>query len=192
MIATLSGVVSEKLPHGLVLEVGGIGYGLLLADEDFANLKIGEQIKLNIYEHIKEDAHDLYGFTKLESKVLFELLISVNGVGPKMGLSILSLGSSQDIRLAIAEGNTGFIQSASGVGKRLAERVVVDLKDKVGMTASDDATTFLQTPGGGEDEALQALLALGFSLQDAGLALKNVDPALPVEDRVKQALKAKQ
>ncbi len=191
MIATLSGVISEKLPDLVVLDVSGVGYGLLMVVDDFAGLSVGQQAKVYIYEHIRENTHDLYGFTDLGSKSMFELLMSVNGVGPKMALNILSLGTTGDVSLAIAEGNVKFIQTASGVGKRVAERVVVDLKDKVGLSASEDATTFLQAPSATSDEAGQALMALGFSAQDAGLALKDIDKDLSTEERIKRALRAK-
>ncbi len=189
MIATLSGVIAEKLGEEVVIDVAGVGYGVLMSVDDFASLSTGQSVKLYVHEHIRENAHDLYGFAHLEAKSLFELLLGVNGVGPKMALSILSLGNTNDVRLAIAEGNLKFIQAASGVGKRVAERVVVELKDKVGLVASEDATTFLQAPGAANDEAVQALIALGYSAQDAGLALKDIDAKLPTETRIKHALK---
>lgn len=191
MIATLSGVISEKLAELVVLDVAGVGYGLNMPLEDYANLTSGEKTKVYVYEHIRENSHDLFAFTKLDSKAMFELLLSVNGIGPKMALNILNLGTADEVRLAISEGNTKYIQSASGVGKRVAERVVVDLKDKVGLDSTDDATTFLQAPSAIKDEAMQALVALGFDVGDAAQALKNVDTDLPTEERIKQALKGK-
>jgi len=191
MIATLSGVVSEKLGAVVVLDVAGVGYGLIVSVDDFVELSVGKEAKVYVYEHIRENAYDLFGFCKLESKALFELLLTVNGVGPKMALAILSLGTESEVRLAIAEGNLKFIQSANGVGKRVAERVVVDLKDKVGLEAADNATTFLQSPNASNDEAVQALIALGYTPQDATLALKDIDPKLDVETRVREALKAR-
>lgn len=191
MIATLNGVISEKLSELVVLDVSGVGYGLNMPLEDYAYLQTGDKTKVYIYEHIRETGHDLFAFTKLDSKAMFELLLSVNGVGPKMALNILNLGTVSEVSLAIAEGNTKYIQAASGVGKRVAERVVVDLKDKVGLESTDDATTFLQTPSGSKDEAMQALMALGFDANDAANALKNVDSKLPTEDRIKLALKGR-
>lgn len=191
MIATLSGVISEKLAELVVLDVAGVGYGLNMPLEDYANLTSGEKTKVYVYEHIRENSHDLFAFTKLDSKAMFELLLSVNGIGPKMALNILNLGTADEVRLAISEGNTKYIQSASGVGKRVAERVVVDLKDKVGLDSTDDATTFLQAPSAIKDEAMQALVALGFDVGDAAQALRNVDTDLPTEERIKQALKGK-
>jgi Holliday junction DNA helicase RuvA len=191
MIATLSGKIAEKTLETVILECGGVGYGLFVTFEDYGALEEGSQTRIYVYEHIRENAHDLFGFRSLETKLLFEQLLSVNGVGPKMALSILSIANSQQVRSAIASGDTKFISQANGVGKRVAERVVVDLKDKVGLAASEDAVGFLSTPTANpNDEALQGLVALGFSVQDATEALKNIDAKLPAEERIKAALKA--
>jgi Holliday junction DNA helicase RuvA len=189
MIATLEGLITEKLGDTVVLQCGGLGYGLNVSFEDFGALETGKPAKLYVYEHIRDNAYDLFGFRSLEAKRLFELLLSVNGVGPKMALAILSIASLGHVRQAIAAGDTKFITQANGVGKRVAERVVVDLKDKVGLAASEDATGFLTTTADPSDEALQGLVALGYSVQDAAEALKKVDTKLPPADRIKQALK---
>lgn len=189
MISTLEGMVSEKLDSRLVIDVSGVGYGVLVTAEDLTKIMIGENTKFYVYEHIRENAHDLFGFLKTDTKYLFELLLSVNGVGPKMALNILEIGNPSEVRQAIADGNLKFIQSASGVGKRVAERVVVDLKDKVGLVISDDTTSFLQASYNPKDEAIQALMALGFSAQDASGALVEVDPGLPLKQRVTLALR---
>ena len=188
MIATLTGTVAEKLAELLVLEVAGVGYGILVTNEDFSRLNVGEQTKVYIHEHVRENAYDLYGFCSLDSKRLFEQLLDVNGVGPKMALNILGVGSADAVRAAIAAGDTKYMQAASGVGKRVAERVIVELKDKVGLVSSDGATDFLQGPAM-QDEAMQALVSLGFTAQDAALALQKIDPKLPAEERIKLALK---
>ncbi len=190
MIATLKGLITEKIGDTVVLECAGVGYGLLVSFEDFGALKAGDPAKLYVYEHIRDVSHDLFGFRNLKTKQLFEQLISVNGVGPKMALAILSIANIENVRQAIAAGDTKFISQATGVGKRVAERVVVDLKDKVGLVASDDATGFLTTVANSDDEALQGLVALGYSVQDAAEALKKVEPKLPAADRIKKALQA--
>ncbi len=190
MIATLEGLVVEKIGSTVILQCGGIGYGLLVTFEDFGALETGNPAKVYVYENIRENAYDLYGFKSLDTKKLFEQLLTVKGVGPKMALAILSVASLSLVRQAIAGGDIKFISQASGVGKKAAERVVVELKDKVGLTASEDATGFLSTPTANpNDEALQALVALGYSVQDAAEALKKVDDKLPPADRIKQALK---
>jgi Holliday junction DNA helicase RuvA len=191
MIATLTGVVAEKLSEHLVLDVQGVGYGLSMPVEDFGGLESGTRVKVYVYEHIRENAWDLYAFTRPDTKKLFEQLLDVNGVGPKMALSILNTGTADMVRQAIAGGDTKFIQTASGVGKRVAERVVVELKDKVGLVGVDlTGSGLLQAEDMlMQDEAVAALIALGFSSQDAALALKGVDTTLSTEARIKQALR---
>ena len=192
MIATLTGVVGEKPLDGVVLDVHGVGYGLLVTAEDYGRLVVGEQTKLYVHEHIREDAHDLYGFTSMDTKRLFEQLLSVKNVGPKVALAVLGIGNTNAVRAAIAAGDVKMLQSAKGVGKRAAEQMVVELRDKVGLVAGSAAED-LVTRGGvnTSDEAIQALLALGYSEVDAQLALQHVDAKLPTEDRIKQALRGR-
>lgn len=191
MIATLNGTVSEKLADLAVIDVQGVGYGVFVTTEDHGRLATGEPAKLYIYEHVREQAHDLFGFLKRDTQDLFEQLLNVNGVGPKMALNMLSIGSTHEVRQAIAAGDVSFIQRASGVGKRVAERVVVDLKDKVGLAAVDlDSTGVLQSSETlMKDEAIEALVSLGYTTSDAVTVLQKIDPKLSTEDRVKQALK---
>lgn len=190
MITTLEGRVAEKIGDTVVLDVGGVGYGLLVSFEDYGALKVGDKTKLYVHESIRDNAYDLFGFKTRESKKLFEQLLSVKGVGPKMALSILSVASLSHVRQAIADGDIKFISQAAGVGRKAAERVVVELKDKVGLAASEDATEFLTTPAGDpSDEAMQGLVALGFSVQDAADALRGVDKKLAATERIKAALK---
>lgn len=193
MIATLSGVVSEKLTDIVVLDVQGVGYGLYVTAEDHSRLVSGEPAKIHVYEHVREQAHDLFGFLSRDTQALFEQLLGVNGIGPKMALNMLSIGSGQDVRQAIASGDVKFIQQANGVGKRVAERVVVELKDKVGLAGVDlESTGMLQSEDKlMKDEAVEALVALGYTSADAATALQQADPELPTEQRVKQALKGR-
>lgn len=191
MIAHVEGEVVEKTSDALIIDVGGIGYEVQVAAHDFETATLGTRTKLYTHDHLRENSHELFGFSQLSAKRLFELLISVSGVGPKMALSILSLGDVETTRSAIAQADSAFIQRASGVGKRLAERVTVDLKDKVGAPGSH----VLDTTGRAghvlsQDDALDALLALGYNLQQANEALKNVDPTLSVQERIKQALQS--
>ena len=192
MIAFLTGKVTEQLDGMVGIDVNGVGYGLWVVQEDWAHLAVDSEVKLYVYEYIREQSYDLYGFVSLATKKLFERLLSVNGVGPKMALAILSVGSVDEVRLAIAEGNVKFLQAASGVGKKVAERIVVDLKDKVGLGDNPNATTFLGKPAIGRfDEALEALVSLGFSSQQATVALSEIDNKLSTEERVRLALKGK-
>lgn len=191
MIATITGMVSEKTEGIVVIDVQGLGYGLYITAEDHGKLVMGEKAKLYIYEHIREQSHDLFGFLSRDTKNLFEQLLNVNGVGPKMALNMLSIGSRTDVRQAIASGDVKYIQQAPGVGKRVAERVVVDLKDKVGLVGVDlESIGMLQSDERlMKDEAIEALVALGYTTVDAAAALQKVDTGLPTEDRIKQALK---
>jgi len=191
MIAMLTGVVAEKTIDSVVLDVSGVGYGLLVTSEDYGRLGSGDLAQLYVYEHIRETAYDLFGFMRLETKRLFELLLGVNGVGPKMALSVLSTGNVDAVRQAIASGDLKSIQRASGVGKRVAERIVVELKDKVGLEGVDLQDTGLMQSEHSitQDEAAEALIALGYAPQDAAKALASIDKDLPIEERIKQALK---
>ena len=193
MLATLSGIVTEKLGSILVLDVRGVGYGLHVTTEDFGRLAAGSEAKMYIYEHIREQSHDLFGFSALDTQRLFEQLLNVNGVGPKMALNILSIGTAAEVRGAIASADTKTIQRANGVGKRVAERVIVELKDKVGLAGVDlQSTGILQGEGLlMQDEAIEALVSLGYTALDAAQALKDIDPQLPTESRVKKALTGK-
>ncbi len=182
-------MVAEKLGELVVLDVGGIGYGLNVPSEDYSTLATGKSAKLYVYEHVRENSYDLYGFREQGTKQLFELLLEVNGVGPKMALNILSIGTVDQVRAAIAEGDVKYLQSASGVGKRVAERVVVDLKDKLGLVG-DGADKLLQRfSANTRDEAVEALTSLGYTQADAALALSGVSTDLTTEERVKIALK---
>lgn len=190
MIAHVSGILAEKFLNSLVIDVKGVGYEVHVSLLDYEAAAIGEQIKLYTHHHVREQEQNLFGFSSLSAKRLFEMLTGVQGIGPKAALSILSLAPSEQVRSALANGDAGFIQKAVGVGKRSAERVIVDLKDKVGLPSGgyEQSKT---TPLVIRDDALDALMALGYSLQDASSALQNIDGDLPTEDRVRIALKQK-
>jgi Holliday junction DNA helicase RuvA len=192
MIATLEGKVSEKIGQQVVLSIGGIGYGVLLTLSNLDRVTTGELAKLYIYENIKEDTYDLFGFITLDDKKLFEQLLSVKNVGPKVAMSLLDIGGANQVRAAISSGDVKRLQTAKGVGKRAAEQIVVELRDKVGLLAGDAAEDIVNRGGvDAADEAAQALVSLGYSEVDAMLALKNIDPNLPPEDRIKLALKGR-
>jgi Holliday junction DNA helicase RuvA len=190
MIATLEGIISEKIGQMAVVLIGGVGYGVLLPLNSLDRLSVGETAKLYVHENIKEEAHDLFGFLNLDDKRLFEQLLSVKNVGPKVGMSVLDVGSANEVRAAIASGDVKRLQTAKGVGKRAAEQIVVELRDKVGLLSTDSAEDIV-TRGGVDagDEAVMALVSLGYSEVDAVLALKGIDAGLSAEDRIKQALK---
>ena len=193
MIATLHGSVSEKFTNETILLVGGVGYGITLPQNSTDRLQIGETTKVYIYEHIKEDAHTLFGFISLEDKQLFEQLLRVKNVGPKVAMAVLDIGSSSSVRTAIASGDVKRLQTAKGVGKRAAEQIIVELRDKMGLVVGVDAEDIVTRSATDlDDEALQALVALGYSEADATVALKNVSKELPIEERIRQALRGRQ
>ncbi len=188
MISRLRGEVIEHDGTKVIIDCAGVGYGVEVAVDEQSKLTIGTSADLFISENIKEDIHDLYGFAKKSRKLLFVLLTSVNGVGPKAGMAVMNIGNESQVRSAIATGDIKFITSAKGVGKKVAERIVVDLKNKVGFDASDDATDFLgEVPT--SDEAMQALVSLGYSSADAAERLRGISSDLPTQERIKQALR---
>ncbi len=188
MIAHVNGVVAEKFANSVIVDVHDIGYEVQVAAGDFDAALLGEPVKFYTYHHIREQSQDLFGFSSLAAKKLFELLITVQGVGPKAALSILSVGDSEQVRNAIANGDSGFVSKASGVGKKIAERVVVDLSDKVGLAVSIAHASGVAAVSA-NDEALEALMALGYSLNDASTALENISKDLSTAERVTLALR---
>ena len=190
MIAHVFGKVAEKFNGSLVIDVHGVGYEVSVATNDFDAVILDQEVKFYTYHHVREQAEELFGFSSLAAKKLFEMLITVQGVGPKAALAILSLGDAEQVRNAIANADSGFVQKATGVGKKTAERVVVDLSDKVGLPTHYGRTEApLQTELNTSDEALEALMALGYTLADATKALENVDVNLPTSQRLTEALK---
>lgn len=191
MIAHVIGVVAEKFNNSIIVDVHGVGYEVNVALGDYERALLHEEAKFYTYHHIREQTQELFGFSSLAAKKLFELLITVQGVGPKAALAILSLGESEVVRNAIASSDVTFVTKASGVGKKTAERVVVDLSDKVGLALRYDnnVLTGASQPLNHTDEALEALMALGYSLNDATKALEGVSTELSTADRVTQALK---
>lgn len=190
MIAHVIGEVAEKFNGSLIVDVHGVGYEVAVALGDYEKASLNEQVKFYTYHHIREQSQELFGFSTLAAKKLFEMLITVQGVGPKAALAILSLGEAENVRNAIANSDSAYIQKATGVGKKTAERVVVDLSDKVGLpTHYGRDNEPIQTELNTADEALEALMALGYTLADASKALEGVDANLPTGQRVTEALK---
>ena len=192
MIAHIQGKIVEKFANSVIIDVHGVGYEVALSSINYDNLLLNDEVKVYTYHLVREQSEDLFGFTSLAEKKLFELLISVQGVGPKNAMAILSLAPAEEVRNAIANADAAFIAKASGIGKRSSERVIVDLKEKVGIPTHYGRTVELQTQATlPNDEALEALMALGFQLADATRALDGVDPNLPVEERIRLALKSR-
>ena len=190
MIAHLRGKIEEKIGNAIIVDVAGVGYEVIISALDYEAVNLQEEHKFYTYHAIRENAEELYGFSSLMAKRVFELLISVQGVGPKAAIQILSLAPAEEVRNAIANADAAFIAKASGVGKKTAERVIVDLRDKIGAPSHYGATTVRTAATQLEsDEALDALIALGFPLKEATAALEKIDRNLSVEERIKLALK---
>lgn len=196
MISLIRGKIVEKIGVSLVVEVGnadsGVGYEIFVSAADFAKFQLEETAKFYVYHSVRENAEELYGFSSLMAKRIFELLISVQGVGPKAALAILSLDDPENVRNAIANDDAKFVSGASGVGKKTAERVVLDLREKVGIPSKIYEKSGVNSlKNHEEDEALDALMALGFTLADGTKMLENISKTLPTEQRVREALKRK-
>ena len=202
MIAHVIGTVAEKFNGSLIVDVNGVGYEVAVALGEFESALLDENIKLYTYHHIREQSQELFGFSSLAAKKLFELLITVQGVGPKAALAILSLGDGENVRNAIANSDSAFIQKATGVGKKTAERVVVEVKDRLkgrsegalftpytdAMTAQPAETAM---PSSVEDEAISALLALGYKLPQATSVVSKIyQPEMKVEAVIREALRS--
>lgn len=186
MIAHIFGKVAEKFQNSIIIDVNGVGYELTVPTPDFDMANLDEEKKFYTHHSVRENSEELYGFSSLAAKRLFELLVSVNGVGPKAAIAILSLGSAEEVRNAIANHDSAFVATASGVGKKSAERIILELVDKVGVASS---LTPVRRSVNGHDEALDALMALGFQLKEATAALEEIDPTLPTSERIRLALK---
>lgn len=193
MIAFLRGKVCEKFAEHIVLDVAGVGYEIAVTNVDYDSLIIDTEVKIFTYHHIREQSEELFGFSSLTAKKLFELLITVQGVGPKAGLAIMSLGDPETVRNAIANADPVFIAKASGVGKKTAEKVIIDLSDRVGtpgkIYAPEKFSKTDSVSSAHKDDAVEALISLGYTLADAVEALADVPADLPTEQRLKQALK---
>lgn len=189
MIAHISGKIAEKFNGSIIVDVSGVGYEVIVPQYEYDKAILDNSIKLYTYHHIREQSQELFGFSSLAAKKIFELLITVQGIGPKAGIAIMSLGDYEQVRNAIANEDSKYIQKANGVGKKSAERVIVDLKDKVGLATSYNTEEEKVDGNISGDEALEALVALGFNLKDAILSLKDIPEDLSVSERVKIALK---
>ena len=180
MISRLRGIVVSRTPAGLVLEVGGVGY--LVAATPRVTARVGEEAIVETHLHVREDALQLYGFASAEERELFELLLGVSGIGPKVALAIVSGSPPAELRRAIARDDLARFEAIPGIGRKTAQRVVMELKDKLGEPAVSGAT-------GGVLLARDALVELGWSVVDADRALADVDESLSVEEQVRSALK---
>ena len=190
MFDFISGVVERKTENYAVVEVGGIGYRISTSLFSLQSVHTGEKVRFHTYVHIREDALELYGFTSATERSTFEMLISVSGVGPKAALNILSVAAPEDLILAIVTNDAKAITKAQGVGPKLAQRIILELKDKIkGKDLMIKGNDFSSPVLSHQNEAVEALVSLGYSASEAALAVKGLDDGLTVEETIKASLK---
>ena len=195
MIYYVSGPVTILEPGLAVIDCGGVGYGCRVTAYTAGQLKLNQSARLYVTESIREDAHDLYGFISKEEQRCYELLTSVNGVGPKAAMAILSSGGPQNFTLAVMTGDEKMLTAAQGVGKKIAQRIILELKDKIGggsMELDFSTGPAVAAPSNQGNAALAhaALQELGYSPAEINAALKGVDPKATTEEMVRYALRA--
>ena len=197
MLYYVSGTVAVLEPGLAVIDCGGVGYGCRVTAYTAGQLKLNQKAKLFITESIREDAYDLYGFISREEQRCYELLTSVNGVGPKAALAILSSGGPQNFTLAVMTGDEKMLTAAQGVGKKIAQRIILELKDKIGgggmeldFSTGPAAAASPVQKGNNAAMAHAALQELGYSPAEIQTALKGADPNASTEELVRHALRA--
>lgn len=190
MIAYLKGQLINKGKNYLIIEVNSLGYQVFVSPVMYAELTIGDRSEIYTHHYVREDAESLYGFKNLEELEMFELLLSISGVGPKSALGVLSIAKVEDIKSSIARGDATMLTKVSGIGRKTAERIVLDLRDKV---ASLGSMAFGGVSGGdtsSNSDEIDALISLGYSIQQAREALRQIDPKIiKPGERIRGALK---
>ena len=198
MISYIRGELADIAEDHVVVDVGGVGYGIFMSGSDLTRLpKTGQEIKVYTYLHVKEDIMQLFGFLTKDSLEVFRLIIGVSGIGPKGGLNILTQMSPNDLRFAVMAGDSRAISKAQGIGKKTAEKLILELKDKLKLTDTiqeSDLSSGTETVNGAgliQNEAVEALVALGYGSTEAFQAVRNVeiDEESTVEDVLKKALR---
>ena len=193
MLYYVSGQVAVLEPGLAVIDCNGVGYGCRVTAYTAAQLKLNQNAKLYITESIREDAYDIYGFSTREEQRCYDLLTSVNGVGPKAALAILAAGP-QNFTLAVMTGDEKLLTSAQGVGKKIAQRIILELKEKVGGANTQldfsGPTASVPVSGNSTTMANAALQELGYSPAEIATALKGVDPNASTEEMIRYALRA--
>jgi len=180
MIASLKGTIVDKSAEGLIIEVSGIGYEVLVTDQLLLDSQIGKSIKLLIAEDIREDHYNLLGFTDEKQKAFYHQLVSVSGVGPKMAMAILSTDTVENLQKAILSGKVESFKNVLGVGVKTAQRIILELKGKLDLTKQYSHD---------KDPAYQALVSLGYNKAQAAQAIKDLPSDISLDEKVKLALK---
>ncbi len=181
MIARIRGEVAEKLDSSVVIDLNGIGYEVFVPANALLSINEGAKVVFYIAENIKEDEYSLFGFPTREARRIYYKLTSVSGIGPKAAMSILSAHSADEVQNAILNDNVNLFSAVTGIGKKTAQRIILDLKGKLVEVGQADAND--------NDKAYQALVSLGYSARDAQIALKDVDVNLSTQERIREGLK---
>jgi Holliday junction DNA helicase RuvA len=183
MIGSIKGKIILKTEKFLIVETNGVGYKISVSPDVLSKAKkTGEEISFWIHTHVREDTLDLYGFLERKELEFFEMLINVSGIGPRSALAILGIVSIETLRKAIGTGDTSYLTKISGIGKKTAEKIIIELRDKIG---EEKGGSSLQ----GELDALEALKSLGYSQSEAREALKKVSPDTNTNTKIREALK---
>lgn len=193
MIASLRGKLIYSDANAVVVECGGVGMRCITSLKTIASLpKLGSEVFLYTYLSVREDALDLFGFATESELAVFKLITSVNGVGPKIGVALLSEFTPEQISLFIASGDSKSLSKANGVGGKLANRIILELKDKVDPSSSSEivASAASANEHSNSRDAIEALISLGFTRSEASLAVGRFDPEQSTEILIKEALKA--
>ncbi len=186
MIAKIKGKIAYFRDHYVVVDVGGVGYKAFVTDFTMGKIAGKEEIELFTHTYVREDTLSLYGFLTLDELEMFELLISISGIGPKAGIGILSIAEPKTIRAAVISGDSSILTRVSGVGKKTAERVILELKNRIAELPGED-----QGAARADSDAIEALTSLGYSASQAREALKSVpENVKDVSGRVRAALKS--
>ena len=187
MIAKIEGQISYVGNRFLIVDVSGVGYKLFVTNEAISLSKVEESIKLWVHTAVRENSIDLYGFLDIEELSIFELLLDVSGIGPKSALSTLSVAPVSTLRKAIASGDTTYLNKVSGIGRKTAEKIIIELKDKLKEYEGDIATSQVMQE---ERDILEALRTLGYSQDEAREAIKRIPADMTeMNTRLKEALK---
>lgn len=197
MFHYISGLVAEILPNLAIIDCSGVGFEINTSAYTLSQLKAGEKSRLYTHMYIREDCMDIYGFASKSEKRCFEMLIGISGVGPKAAIAILSTGSPENLVMNIISGNDKALTAAPGVGKKIAQRIILELKDKLAKETSEisfgDVPSFTTTSAVGNtkiSDATAALMVLGYSAAEVNAALKKVDvESLSLEEIIKTSLK---
>ncbi|MBO4330859.1 MAG: Holliday junction branch migration protein RuvA [Oscillospiraceae bacterium] len=194
MFYYLNGIAAAIEPYLAVIDCSGVGYACCTSMRSLAELKIGEKVKMYTYCHVREDVFDIYGFVTQAELSSFKLLIGISGVGPKAALSILSANSPQELASAVASGNEKALTVAPGIGKKLAQRILLELKDKageaIGAAAAELGSVGPAADGGKAEDVASALTALGYTPSEVNSILRKIDlNSLTVEEAVREALR---